>query len=284
MSGLLGQLSFIGRIATSFILAIATFSAFSAPAHADDSLQRIESAKVLKVGVALNAPWVIKKSDGTYAGNDIDLVAAMAQDLGVKVVYVEMPFANLIQAVARGDVDMAAAGIAITPERARFVAFSAPTGLQRITTVADRKALGTDAGAAMAKPEFKIAALRGSTDEAAARIAWPKATVVAYPSAAEALAALIDGNAQAMVATEPAPRMAASLYDAKLRPVGGTLQQTAEAFALRPDDVRLLIYVNNWIAAREADGFINNVGAHWFDGQHWLSTLEPQARPKAAGQ
>lgn len=270
---------FIGRILTLFALVISTISV---PAYADDSLKRIEAAKVLKVGVALNAPWVIKKSDGTYVGNDIDLTTALAHDLGVQISYVEMPFANLINAVAEGQVDMAVAGIAITPERARLVAFSEPTGLQRISTVADRKALGNNAKAAMARPDFKIAALQSSTDAAAARIAFPKAKVVTYPSAAEALAALIDGSAQAMVATEPAPRMAASLFDAKLRPVGGILQQTAEAFALRSEDMRLLIYVNNWIAARKADGFINNVGDYWFDGHHWLSSLEPQDQKKPA--
>ncbi len=271
----------LGRIIVSLIAALVMLAA---PARADDSLQRIITAKALKVGVALNPPWVIKKADGTYAGNDVDLVNALAQDLGVKPNFVEMPFADLIDAVARGDVDLAASGIAITPERARSVAFTAPTGIQRITTVADRKSVGKDPASAMAKPEFKIAVLQSSTDEAAAKGAFPKATVIAYPSAAEALAALLGGSAQAMVATEPVPQMAASLYDAKLRRVGGALQQTAEAFALRPDDARLLTYVNNWIAAGEADGFIRNIGTHWFDGQQWLSAFETEKRPAAAAQ
>ena len=264
-----------------FGLALATLMQV-APAHADDSLQRVISAKALKVAVAPNAPWVIKQPDGTYIGNDIDLVNALAQDLGVTANYVEMPFDQLIGAVSRGDADMAVAGIAITPDRALKVAFSATTGLQEINTVADRAALGRDPAKALAAPGFKIAVLSSSTDEIAAKLAYPKAVVTGYPSAGAALSALIGGDAQAMVATAPVPRIAASLYDAKLRLVGGPLRRTAEAFALRPDDTRLLLYVDNWIAAHKADGYIDGVGTHWFDGHAWLRSVEGDAHKQAA--
>ncbi|MGK6318377.1 transporter substrate-binding domain-containing protein [Sphingomonas sp. DT-204] len=266
------------------MLLIALMSPMSPAVAADDSLQRVIAAKVLKVGVAPNAPWVIKKPDGSFAGHDIDLVEAFAEDLGVTAQFVEMPFADLVPRLAKGDVDMIAAGIAITPERARSVAFSAPTGMQEIGTVADRKALGTDPATALEKPSFRIAVLAKSTDEAAARNAFPKASVVTYPTAAAALAALIDGQAQAMVATSPVPRMAASLYDAKLRLIGGPLERTGEAFAFRPDDVRLLTYANNWIAARQIDGFIGNVGTHWFDGHKWLRAAEGDLKPQRAAR
>ncbi len=254
----------------------------AAPASAQDALQRVITAKVLKVAVAQNAPWVIKQADGTYTGNDIDLVDALAQDMGVTPTYVEMPFDQLVDAVANRKADMAVAGLAITPERALKVAFSAPTGLQEIDTVADRAALGTEPLKAMADSKLKVAVLADSTDEDAARSAYPKATIVTFPSAAGALSSVIEGETQAMVATAPVPRMAASLYDAKLRLVGGPLRRTAEAFVLNPADTRLLTYVDNWIAARRADGFIDGVGTHWFDGQAWLRSVEGDARKQSA--
>ena len=54
--------------------------------------------------------------------------------------------------------------------------------------------------------------------------------------------------------------MAARLYDAKFRLVGGPLLRTPEAFAMRPDDIRLIQYVNNWIGA----GLYVVMAAVWF--------------------
>lgn len=272
----------MARWLQAMFVAAAVASAWATPSFADSSLQRVVAAKTLKVAVALNAPWVIRQPDGSYTGNDIELVQLLAQDMGVRATFVEVPFADLIPAVARGDVDMAVGGIAITPERALSAAFSTVTGAQEINIVADRKAVGKDPAKAMAAPGFRISALKQSTDAAAARAYFPKADIVEYPSAGAALAALIDGEVQAMAATAPVPRMAASLYDAKLRLVGDPIARAAEAFALRPDDERLRTYMNNWIAARTVDGTISQTGARWFDGRSWLRTAEGnvKAAPK----
>ncbi|MGA2951209.1 MAG: transporter substrate-binding domain-containing protein [Caulobacteraceae bacterium] len=252
---------------------VALFVAAISPAFADDSLKRVLAAKELRVGVALNAPWVIKRADGAYAGYDIDLTTALAQDLGVTPKFVEMPFRELVRRLAVGDVDIVASGLATTPERAKRVVFSDVTGAADIRTVAAIDAIHDDNVADLDKANVRIAVLAGSTDEAAAKLTYPHATIVSLPTAADALAALASGDAQAMVATAPVPELAARLYDAKLRLVGGALTRTPEAFALRPDDIRLQQFVDNWIDARMADGFIANVRDHWFSQFDWINQL-----------
>ncbi len=261
------------RVTLAFLAALAV--ATPAAAKMDMSLDRVVSARQLTVGVSLNAPWVIKRPDGSLAGYDIDLVNALAKDLGATPHYVELPFAELLPRLGHGDIDMVASGLAITPARSRVAVFTNPTGLSLVRTVA-RFADGKGGKAVALGAGAKIAVLGGSTDEAAAKASYRAATVVAYPTYAAALGALINGQAQAMVATSPVPRMAVRLYDAQLGLAGKPLTRTAEAFALRPDDDRLRLYLNNWIDARKADGFLENARQHWFFSFGWMSDLEPR--------
>ena len=252
-----------------------------APARADDSFKRVIDQKTLTIGVALNPPWILKNADGKFAGYDIDLTSAMASDLGVDLKVVEVPWNDLKPRLLKGDFDLIASGYASTPERARDVVFSNPTGTADIRMVAATAGLGKKPGKVLKAPGYKIAVLSNSTDEAAAREAFPKATIMTFDSTAGVLAAVIGGDAQAMVATSPTPQMAARLYDAKLRMIGGPLLRAPEAFAMRPDDIRLIQYVNNWIAARTVDGTIPGFRRYWFNGFKWMSRLDNAAKPEA---
>ena len=250
--------------------AMAWLAAASGSASADDSLAKIVKAGQLRVGVALIAPWIIKGKDQNLLGFDVDLAKAMATDLGVKPAFVEMPFADLLPRLEKGDVDIVASGLAITGRRARDVVFSSPTGVAEVRIVAARNV----DPAALNRPGVVISALEKSTDEAAAQATFPQAKVVAYASESEALAALLAGRAQAMAATEPVPQMAERLYGGQFRQVGAPLARTAEAFALAPDAIRLQAFVDNWISARAADGFLDSARRYWFDGFEWLSDIE----------
>ena len=251
-------------------------------AHADDSLKRVLDAKTLTVGVALNPPWILKNADGKYAGYDIDLANALASDLGVDLKVVETPWSDLKERLLKGDFDLIAAGYANTPERAREIAFSSQTGIASIRMVASVASLGKKPFKAVAAKGYKIAVLANSTDEAAAREAFPKAEILTFDNTADVLAALLGGEAKALVATSPTPQMAAKLYDAKFKLVGRSLMRTPEAFALRPDDGRLLQYVDNWITARTADGTIPGIRRYWFQGFKWLSRFDANAKPEEA--
>ncbi|RWM11209.1 MAG: transporter substrate-binding domain-containing protein [Mesorhizobium sp.] len=271
------------KIIAAIILTLSVWMALL-PARADDSLKRVIDQKTLTVGVAINPPWILKKADGKFAGYDVDLTNALASDLGVELKLVEVPWNDLKARLLKGDFDLIAAGYANTPERAREIVFSNPTGTADIRIVASIASLGRRPGKALTASGYKIAVLSNSTDEAAAKEAFPKAEILSFDNTTDVFAALIGGNAQAMVATSPTPQMAARLYDAKFKLVGGPLLRTPEAFALRPDDIRLAQYVNNWIGARTADGTIAGVRRYWFGGFKWMSRFDTGAKPEQAKQ
>lgn len=242
------------------------------PARADGSLDRVIAAKALRVAVELTAPWAMRDAKGELTGFEVDLARRLAADLGVEPVFVERPFAGLLPALAAGEADLVAAGLTITAERARSVLFSDPTNytgvslVVPVTTDPDAPPPGT-AGT-------RIAVLADSSDAAVAAVAFPDATIVPFASMSEAVAAVLSGEAEAMAGTSPAPEIAAHVYDAQLvLSPEGPLSQQADAFALAPADVRLLLFVNSWIAAREADGFLPALREHYFAGFDWLDGM-----------
>lgn len=99
----------------------------AATAHAAN-VADIKKKGVLVLGTDPTfAPFEFKGSDGKIQGFEIDLAAAVAKDLGVKLDIRAVGFGALMpQSVTSGRVDMAISAITITEERAKVVSFSDP--------------------------------------------------------------------------------------------------------------------------------------------------------------
>jgi polar amino acid transport system substrate-binding protein len=85
------------------------------------------SKGVLRLGTAaVTEPFSFVDGSHAVAGLDIELAAYVAQQLDMKLEIVNMEFGALIPALISGKVDMIAACITITEERAQKVLFSEP--------------------------------------------------------------------------------------------------------------------------------------------------------------
>lgn len=113
----------------SVAIALTTGRAASAAA-ADPPLPE---GRAMVVGIKANPPFVIKQADGTWSGLAVELWKLVAADMGVRVTI--RPFEQvqaLLDAVQRGELDVAVGAITVTAERERTLDFSLPihsTGL-----------------------------------------------------------------------------------------------------------------------------------------------------------
>lgn len=81
--------------------------------------------KELKVAcVATYPPFVYKDTEGKIVGFDVDLTRAVAKELGSDVVYVSMPFNEMVPALVENKADIAVAAVDMTQDRAEKVDFS----------------------------------------------------------------------------------------------------------------------------------------------------------------
>ena len=72
------------------------------------------------------APFEYQDKEGNMAGFDLDLMTAIGEDQGFSVEFKSLEFDALTGAIATGQIDVAAAGISITPERNEQVLYSNP--------------------------------------------------------------------------------------------------------------------------------------------------------------
>ncbi|RXK88186.1 transporter substrate-binding domain-containing protein [Chlorobaculum sp. 24CR] len=90
------------------------------------SLRAIAAENELVLATKQSPPFAMKNGMGEWEGISIDLVRAIANKEGRKLVIREMSFTGMLAAVERGEVDAAASAITVTADRERRLDFSFP--------------------------------------------------------------------------------------------------------------------------------------------------------------
>src|SRR5688572_23765604 len=106
-------------------LVVVAALAFANQAVARD-LQDVLNTGTLRVGVTLFAPWATRGADGELMGFEVDVARQLAADMGIKAQLLAYDVDRLVPALESGEIDIIAAGLTITPERALHVNFSNP--------------------------------------------------------------------------------------------------------------------------------------------------------------
>lgn len=110
----------------SLILSAAMLCTTVGVVSADDYQQAGEMSETRTVKVGINAEYVPFEyyENDELTGFDVDLMNNISSRTGYVVEYVDMPFEELIMAVASGDIDCAISAITATEERDEIVDFS----------------------------------------------------------------------------------------------------------------------------------------------------------------
>jgi polar amino acid transport system substrate-binding protein len=86
---------------------------------------RVEAGCTLRTAYEPYGVYMFIGADGKAAGVDVDLVQAIADELGCVASFPKMPWARTLRELENGGVDVATSA-SRTPERERFAHFSAP--------------------------------------------------------------------------------------------------------------------------------------------------------------
>jgi len=166
------------------------------------SLAQVRDRGVLRVGYANEAPFAYMDQDrGRLTGEAPEIAREMARRLGIaKVEGVLTEFGALIPGLKAGRFDVIAAGMYITPQRCREIAFSNPTyriGEAFIVRRGNPLDLHSYADVA-AHPTARLAVVVGTVERGYARaLGVPDDRVLVLPDAPAAVAALQAGRVAA---------------------------------------------------------------------------------------
>jgi ABC-type amino acid transport substrate-binding protein len=222
-------------------------------------LDEIQKRGVLQVGCMLDFPplgW--RNEKGEPMGYNVKLAEDMAQALGVKLEVIETVSANRIPALVAKRIDVSSAGLTITMERAKAVAFTIPDrrGAMFVLTHKDSPISTLDDC-----KDYKIGTVRGTTPEIYFLDYFKnkgiKIDYISYDSNADVILALNQKKVDAIAETD--------IWFGKI------MKQNPDKFKIiRPG------YFNEWtgLAVRHGD----QTWLHWVNTFLWLEHISGRVR------
>jgi len=242
----------------------------SAAVHAG-SLEDILERGTLRVGVSLFAPWTVETESGALVGFDIDVSKKIAADMGVEVEFKRYKWDDIIPGLEKGEIDVIAAGMAITPGRALRISFSqgySDAGISLATNTPMTRQIGKLEQ--LNAEGIVIAVVKSTVSVGVAETLFDQAETRAFDSVAAAQQAVLNDEAHAYIGATPLPKFLSLQNPSKVdMPLQKPLLEFKTGLAVQQDEQELLNFLNAWITARTADKWISASHKFWFDSLDW---------------
>lgn len=160
------------------------------------TLDEIKESGKITIGVFSDKnPFGYVDENGEYQGYDIYFAKRLAEDLGVKLIYVSTEPASRVEYLESGKVDVILANFTVTDERSQSVDFALPYMKVALGVVSPDDAL-------ISKPEDlngkKLIVAKGTTAETYFTENHPEVELLKFDQYTEAYNALLDGRGDAL--------------------------------------------------------------------------------------
>jgi len=223
-----------------------------------------QAPKVLKVGTEPTfAPFEFQKEGSKeFDGFDMDLIRAIGKQLNMKVEILNMGFDALIPAINAGNIDLAIAGMSITPDRQKAVDMSDPYYVSGLVVV-----VGKDNAAVKSVNDLGnkgIAVQIGTTGaERAAKV--PGAKVKNFNTNAEVFLELKNKGVDAVIIDKPVAEYFLATGGGKdfAKIVGDTMEAESYGISLKKNSP-LTKEINKALLDLKKNGEYDKLYAKWF--------------------
>lgn len=231
-----------------------SFVACSSEKKSDDT-NKDAQATLTMVTNAEFPPYEYKEGD-KITGIDIDVAQAIADKLGMKLEVVDTKFDSIIPGVQSGKYDMGMAGLTVTPDREKSVAFSDgyAKGIQSIIVKQDSDIKSVDD----LNEKTKIGVQLGTTGDIYAKDDFGDEAVQEFDKGADAVQALLAGKIDCVIIdNEPAKSFVAS--NEGLEILSTSYAEEEYAICFKKDNTELQTKVNDALKELIADGTVQKI-------------------------
>jgi cyclohexadienyl dehydratase len=215
-------------------------------------------------------PFSFHAASGELTGFDVTMAQRLAHDLGRPVELVAFRWPDLVGQLRAGAFDVAMSGVTVRADRALSVGFTRPyavSGAVAVIRAADREKYRSIA--ALDRENVRIAVNRGGHLEQVARQQFSHAQIVPLADNAALPHALAHGDVDAAISEE----FEAHTWTPQAFVTLGPFTRDRKAYAVRRERSELLHQIDDWLAAREADGWLNEQRRRWL-GESAVRTTE----------
>lgn len=209
-------------------------------------------------------PFEVMAEDGKFTGYDVDLVQAVAKDLGLEVELRNVAFDGILNDLLTGQCDAVFSGMSITADRQQAVDFSRPYFSVGQVILKRKGDARIQKPADLDREGITVATQQGTTGEQAVQRTMPKARILRFPKADEACMAVVGGQADAVVFDHP-------FLIKFLARQGEALEGLLEPFteepigaAVRKDSPKLREAIDRTLARLEQSGELAKLREKWF--------------------
>ncbi|MGB8981768.1 MAG: transporter substrate-binding domain-containing protein [Anaerolineales bacterium] len=237
---------------------------------AANHLEAIKDAGVIKVGTSADyPPFESVDESGNKVGFDIELMAEIANRLGVELEWVDMPFDSLIAAVQEGKIDASISAFNYSEERDQMIDFS-----DAYYTSEDAFTVAEGFAGNIANPEdvaaYKVGVQTGTTqdswltDTLVAGGLLPEENLFRYDRVDQAMLDLKNGRVDVMMSDYvPAQALAEQLGGLKIV-YHGVLSSGPMNIVIPNGDAELQQALNEVIRQLDSEGFIDGLADKYF--------------------
>jgi cyclohexadienyl dehydratase len=252
------------KIAAMVIISLVLAQAVSA--QDQSRLHQILKTGVLRVGTTgdWNPMSIRDPASNTYQGFDIDVMQALAKDMGVTVQFVPTAWATLVNGLVADKYDITTSA-SITPQRIRTVGFTRSyyqvatvpitlkENLSRFKDWEDINQAGVT-----------VATTLGTSHEQQVKLFFPKAEIKTVEPPARDFQEVLSGRAAVSVTSNiEASRLVVSHPQLAIVPVSAPRRPADLAFIISQDDQVWINFLNHWITIKENQGFFETLQAKW---------------------
>jgi cyclohexadienyl dehydratase len=235
-------------------------------AHSQSILNDVLSSGVLKVGTTGDwNPMTMKDiATNSYTGYDIDVMTALATDLGVTVEFVATDWKTLVAGVTAGTYHLTGSA-SISPARAKAAGYSDSYFSLATVPLINVKDAGTYLEwADLDKADVTVAATLGTTQEQQVKAFFPNAQHKIVEAPARDFQEVLSGRATAHITSNvEAYKLVEKYPELMIVPVSAPRARTPVAMLMPQGDQIWINYVNTWITLKKEDGLFDQLAVKW---------------------
>lgn len=213
-------------------------------------------------------PFAYRNDKGDVVGYDIDMVQTLVSDLGLSLEIARMDWPEIVDALDKGQIDLAVGGIAITPRSATQAGFSNPYIDHTVGFIMPdnrRDAFG-QLDKVQKRAGLHILIPADPYYESIVHKLFPKAQIETTDSPRKYFKSE-PGDTVLLYSVEAGSAWTLLYPDFSIVVPDGLNIKAPVAFALPRGDLEFAAYINTWLELSEKDGLSELLFSHWILGK-----------------
>jgi polar amino acid transport system substrate-binding protein len=256
------------KLRNLIMAAVTACLGFASAAQADEMDDILKRGELRVAVQTQGAPVSFVDKNGERTGLAVELAKMMAADLGVKVTFQDYDWKGLIPALLSGKVDMIAADMTPTPQRAAQLLFSRPMFYQETVAVVAKDA-PYKTWQDINKDSLNIGATQASSYGDAVKKFMPKANLKEFAGGTAAVAqALSSGRLDGAVSDLGNVTNFVREFG-NLKILDGVITREPLAFATQANAFHLKLWLDNYVELITADRRLENQVNYWWNSSDW---------------